>query len=88
MKKKLAKKFQKDGGAKNNILIKKIMNFEEWYKNWIRINFIGEPHRSIKTDCIIGWNACKKEVLKILENEMDKEDWSLATATQNIREKI
>lgn len=42
------------------------MNFNEWYEKWNKrtSKYSGEPE---KKDVRSGWNACKKEVLKILK---------------------
>lgn len=35
-----------------------------------------------------SWAKCKEQILKILENEIDNGDCSIATATQKIRDEI
>ncbi len=41
------------------------MNFEEWFKKDRIVTFC---NWSTKNDYQIGWNACKKEILKVLRD--------------------
>ncbi len=42
------------------------MNFEKWYKSFFNRDY--NIHEYQSPDLKIGWNACKKEVLKILDD--------------------
>ena len=57
------------------------MNFEEWYNH-----DFGEADYYMKQKNMSSWNACKKEVLKIIEDEIDNGKMSIAAAAKKIRE--
>lgn len=59
------------------------MNFEEWYK-------FGTPDEQgcFMGDAQKGWDACKNEILKIIEDEIDNGDLSIVKAAKKIREEI
>ncbi len=61
------------------------MNFEEFYDTISE----DEAHdMEISEGMRKSWDICKKQILKILENEIDNGDCSIIKATHKIRKEI
>ena len=64
------------------------MKFEEWFNNYgknTEYEFKVFPASRIGL-CNDSWVACKTEVLKIIEDEIDNGTMSIAVAAKKIRE--
>jgi hypothetical protein len=60
------------------------MNLEEYIDKHFNNNISSIPSWAARK----AWDACKKEVLKIIEDEIDNGKMSIAAATKKIREEI
>lgn len=58
------------------------VNFKEY---WNSTDL--DKYRTTEDYCFATWEACKKEVLKLIEEEMDN-DWSLVGVTERIRKEL
>ena len=73
----------------NNMTNNNSTNFEEWYKeNQKSESAVDSWGTGQKEACKVTWDACKNEVIKILENHSDNDGFSQSVLLEKINKEI